>query len=209
MIRENRSIAGRRCALRAGAVALLLLWQASCAGPLRDRMMERRAVQARNQTFEEDAVSGDPASFPAGIRVVRDVPYGSDERQRFDVYGPVHVKDAPVIFMVHGGAWSLGDKAARAVVENKVARWVPKGFIFISTNYRLLPQADPIEQARDVARALAVAQDKVASWGGDRGKFILMGHSAGAHLVLLLTTDRSISSDIVATPWLDVVTKGL
>ena len=109
-------------------------------------------------------------------------PYGSDKQQRFDVYGPLEAKEAPIIFMVHGGACSLGNKAQGAVVENKVARWVPGGFIVISTNYRLLLTVGPIEQAKDVARALAVAQDKAASWGGDRTKFILMGHSAGAHL---------------------------
>jgi len=110
-----------------------------------------------------------------------------------------------VIFMVHGGAWSLGDKGARSVVENKVTRWVPRGYILVSTNYRLLPKAAPIEQARDVARSLAVAQDMAASWGGDRSRFILMGHSAGAHLVALLATSPSISSGIVPTPWLGTV----
>jgi hypothetical protein len=34
-----------------------------------------------------------------------------------------------VIFIVHGGGGSRGDKASRAVIENKVARWVPAGFI--------------------------------------------------------------------------------
>ena len=80
-----------------------------------------------------------------------------------------------------------------------------RGFVVVSTNYRLLPKADPLEQARDVARALAAAQDKAAFWGGDRTKFILMGHSAGAHLVALLATSPSISFGIVSTPWLGTV----
>jgi arylformamidase len=188
-----------------GMLALLLLCQASFAGPLRDRIIERRQQQTHSPMLDDGTDIADPISLPAGIRVVRDVAYGSDPQQRFDVYAPAEAKGAPVIFIVHGGGWFRGDKAMRAVVENKVARWVPKGFVVVSTNYRLLPKANPIEQARDVARALAVAQDKAASWGGDRSKFILIGHSAGAHLVSLLTAAPSVSSGIVSTPWLGTV----
>lgn len=188
-----------------GILASLLLCQASSAGPLRDRIIERRQHQAQSQMLDDGTDVGGPIAIPAGIRVVHDVAYGSDPQQRFDVYAPANAKDTPVILMVHGGGWFRGDKAMRAVVENKLARWVPKGFIVVSTNYRMLPRADPIEQASDVARALATAQDKAASWGGDRRKFILMGHSAGAHLVSLLTAAPSLSSAIVSTPWLGTV----
>ena len=148
-----------------------------------------------------EEASGDTA-LPAGVRLLRDIPYGSDPRQRFDVYLPAApVKDAPVLFMVHGGAWMVGNKSASAVVDNKVARWVPRGFIFISVNYRLLPAARPLDQAGDVAKALAVAQDKAAEWGGERGRFILMGHSAGAHLVSLLAADPGLARQTGAGPW--------
>lgn len=200
-----------RLALGIGALLLPLLWQSAGAGPLRDRLAERQAIAHRDvsDALDDETASAPVAILPAGIRVVRDVPYGSDPQQRFDVYsnaqGPE--RDAPVIFMVHGGGWRYGSKSERAVIENKVARWVPKGFVFISTDYRLLPQADPIEQARDVARALAVAQDQAASWGGDRGKFILMGHSAGAHLVALLATTPALAAGVAGkpSPWLGVI----
>jgi len=162
------------------SLIVVLMWQTSCAVPLN-------------------------AILPPDIRIIRDVPYGSDSQQRFDVYAPREAKAAPVILMVHGGAWFLGDKAARAVVENKVARWVPRGFIVISVSYRLLPKIGPIEQAKDIARALGGAQDKATFWGGDRNRFILMGHSAGAHLVALLASAPSIASDIVPTPWLGTI----
>lgn len=144
-------------------------------------------------------------SLPPGVQVVRDVPYGTDILQRMDVYLPKQAAGAPVILMVHGGAWRLGDKIARAVVENKVARWVPKGFIFISANYRMLPKTAPLEQAQDIATALAVAQGKALSWGGDPAKFILMGHSAGAHLVALLTANPDMALRQGAKRWLGTV----
>jgi acetyl esterase/lipase len=117
---------------------------------------------------------------------LRDVAYGSDPAQRMDVYLPPDAKNAPVLLLVHGGAWRIGDKAHGRVVENKVARWVPQGFVVVSVNYRMLPGADPRVQADDVALALATAQRQAPAWGGDPAKFVLMGHSAGAHLVSLL-----------------------
>ena len=143
-----------------------------------------------------------PATLPPGIRVVRDVAYGNDPRQRLDVYAPAHASHAPVILLVHGGGWRRGDKAMRGVIEGKVARWVPRGFIVISTNYRMLPDTAPLQQAMDVARALALAQHRAGEWGGDARRFVLMGHSAGAHLVPLLTAEPDLARAQGAVPWL-------
>ncbi|RIX46073.1 MAG: alpha/beta hydrolase [Rhodocyclales bacterium GT-UBC] len=152
------------------------LAQSVQAGPLLDRLRERRAGSA--------SASGN--SLPPDVQRLSNLAYGSDPAQRLDVYLPANAHQAPVIFMVHGGAWAVGDKAMGRVVEAKVARWVGRGFIFVSTNYRMLPDAPPDVQLRDVQRALAFAQGKAGEWGGDAQRFILMGHSAGAHLVALL-----------------------
>jgi acetyl esterase/lipase len=141
------------------------------------------------------------APLPAGTRVVRDVRYGNDPRQQFDVYAPERAHDAPVILLVHGGAWRIGDKAAPGVVANKVAYWVPRGAIVISVNYRMLPDTPPLEQARDLARALGMAQRRAREWGGDPDRFALMGHSAGAHLVTLLTARPSLAHEQGARDW--------
>lgn len=185
------------------AAAMLFMWQLSFAGPLRDRLMERRAAQ-QVEELEYDEPAGS-VPLPAGVRLLRDVPYGQDAMQRMDIYLPQHTANAPVIFMVHGGGWRRGDKGMKAVVENKVARWVPKGFVFISTNYRMLPGAAPAEQAKDIARAVATAQGKAASWGGDPARFILMGHSAGAHLVALLAASPEQAFKLGAKPWLGTI----
>lgn len=145
--------------------------------------------------------SADP-SLPSGARVERDVAYGPDDAQRMDVYIPAHPQGAPIILMVHGGAWAIGDKDMGRVVDNKVAHWLPKGVIFVTTNYRMVPDADPLTQADDVAKALALVQAKAASWGGDPARVVLMGHSAGAHLVALLTADPSIAAGQGAKLWL-------
>jgi arylformamidase len=174
-----------------------LAWHAAPTGPLRERLAAR--AQQRQQ------VQADSAALPPGVKVLRDVAYGSDARQRLDVYLPPAPKDAPLILMVHGGAWSFGDKNARGVVANKVAHWVPQGFIVVCINNRLLPQAAPLDQAADVASALALVQDKAAQWGGARDKIVLMGHSAGAHLVALLASKPELAGAHGAAKWLGTV----
>ena len=147
-----------------------------------------------------------PFELPAGARFVRNLPYGADPAQRLDVYfparasasgpaaasGPVRAAGAPVICMVHGGGWYRGNKALWRVVKNKVAHWVGAGGIFVSTNYRMLPAADPLTQANDVAAALGYVQSHLRSWGGDAARAVVMGHSSGAHLLLLIATDAAL-----------------
>lgn len=136
---------------------------------------------------------------PAMPAPMRDVAYGPDPAQRFDIDLPARTVGAPTVFYVHGGGWAFGDKAWQ--VANKRARWTGAGVFFVSTNYRMRPVADPLEQARDVARALAEAQRVVARAGGDPGRFVLMGHSAGGHLVALLAARSDLAREAGAQPW--------
>lgn len=160
---------------------LMILMLALCAqadaGPLRERLAERRAAAA-------------------GIEVRRDIAYGSSKEQVFDVHAPRAAAGAPVIFMVHGGGWRRGDKAAGAVVENKVSWFTARGYAVVSANYRMLPEADPLTQARDVAAALAAVRQMAPQLGLDGRKIILMGHSAGAHLVSLLAASSELRGQV-------------
>jgi len=131
--------------------------------------------------------------------------YSSDPAQKMDVYRPANPKHAPILLMVHGGAWRVGDKASQSFVQNKVDYWVPKGYIVISINYRMLPATNPLVQANDVAHALAFVQSKAGTWGGDPSRIILLGHSAGAHLVSLLAASPGLVSHNGAKPWLGTI----
>jgi arylformamidase len=160
---------------------------------------------AQEEDLDALGAGSDAVLLPEDVTVIRDLAYGSHPAQTMDVYLPPHPENAPVLMMVHGGAWRIGDKSEPGVVVNKVAHWLPKGYIFISVNNRLLPDADPLEQADDVAKALAVAQAKAKALGGDPARFVLMGHSAGAHLVTLLAADPAIAARQGAKPWIATV----
>jgi len=168
-------------------------------------------AQALMGELDEDdsAAARGELRLPAGVRVLRDQPYGADAHQRYDVYlppaGAARHGGVPVLFMVHGGAWRVGDKASRNAVEQKVAHWVGQGWALVSVNYRLLPEARANLQAEDIAHALGEVQAHAADWGGDRRQFVLMGHSAGAHLLALLAGDPPSPYATRISPWRAVV----
>jgi acetyl esterase/lipase len=169
-------------------------------GPLRDLIAQRMAERQASSP-DGNPARGGAFDLPSGASVQRDIAYGPDPAERIDVYQPAKAQGAPIVFMVHGGGWSRGDKGMLRSVKNKVTHWVELGYVLVSVNYRVLPDARPIEQASDVAKALAFVQSKAASWGGDASRVVLMGHSAGAHLIALIAADPSIALSQGAQPW--------
>ncbi|GAB3345846.1 alpha/beta hydrolase [Lysobacter tyrosinilyticus] len=168
--------------------AMSLAPNAHARGRFAERLAQRRTAPVA------DAV------LPANVRVWRDQAYGADPRQRYDVYAPRDARRAPTLFLVHGGGWRFGDKRADNLVRAKIVHWTAQGYIIVSANYRMLPDADPLTQAHDVAVAVATAQRDSARWGGDPDRFVLMGHSAGAHLSALLAAAPPLLAQVHARP---------
>lgn len=144
------------------------------------------------------------AQLPTGVRLDADLAYGSDPDQRLDVYLPpaMAADAAPVLLMVHGGGWRRGSRSASRVVDAKLTHWVgQRGFVLVSVDYRLVPQVNVLQQAQDVARALAFVQQQAPRWGADPDRVVLMGHSAGAHLVALLGAAPALARAQGARDW--------
>jgi acetyl esterase/lipase len=120
----------------------------------------------------------------------QDIAYGSDPRQRLSFWGAATQADrpAPLILFVHGGGWKRGDRAT-ATGRAKRDHFRGRGYAFATMNYRLVPAATVEQQAADVASALAWLIRHAGRLGIDPGRIVLMGHSAGAHLVALVGTD--------------------
>jgi arylformamidase len=133
------------------------------------------------------ARKGAPA--PAELLVKRDLPYAEPAlpRQVLDIYAPAGARKLPVVFWIHGGGWQAGDKS---MINTKPQAFADRGFVFVSTNYRLLPHVDMETIVRDVARAAGWVHDHISEYGGDPKRLLIMGHSAGAQLAALLCTDE-------------------
>lgn len=104
-----------------------------------------------------------------------------------DLYVPKKGDKLPVMVFVHGGAWKMGDKSNHS---KKPLRFVREGYIFASINYRMSPDVTFPVYVQDVANALGWVYKNISTYGGDREKIFLMGHSAGAHLAALVSTDE-------------------
>lgn len=134
-------------------------------------------------------LDGSPAPVPASLN-------------QLDLYTPdgVGASDSrPVVVYVHGGGWWTGDKSNQ--IAKKVNLFTGAGYVFASLNYRLSPDPSAATYAasrirypthpRDVGEALAWIDQNISAYGGDPTRILLIGHSAGAQLVAVVSTDPS------------------
>ncbi len=140
----------------------------------------------------EDPAEAKPAE--TGMIPHRDLRYAQIEGVApnllsLDLYAPATGRDHPVMVMIHGGGWRLGDKAHAPIVRDKAPCFTGRGYLYASINYRLSPAVTHPVHVQDVAKALAWIVDHAAEYGGDPGRIFVMGHSAGAHLAALVATD--------------------
>lgn len=157
-----------------------------------------RRISAAAAATNEPESPAQAGSAQAAVRF-RNLPYGSSPKEKLDVYTAPGAVDAPMILMVHGGGWAFGDKSNRGLVRNKVKHFVPAGVVVISVNYPLVPSVPPDGQADSVAAAIAYAQTHAVEWGGDPDNLVIMGHSAGGHLVALVSANSDRYPDL--RPW--------
>lgn len=139
--------------------------------------------------------------YAQDFNIIKDVKYFEFKKNSLDIYMPKNRFNKKVIFMVHGGAWMIGKKTSKSVVKNKVNYFLNKGYSFISVDYRLVPKVDVLEQVKDIARALKFSQDYMKKFNVKEEDYILVGHSAGAHLVSLLTTNKKLQKKFNITRW--------
>ncbi len=112
---------------------------------------------------------------------------------KVNIYRPDAVKNrgflglgrrrVPVIVYVHGGGWIRGTRA-------KVYR-LPKfandrGWMVVSVDYRPVPKTTIDGQVSDVTRGIRWVQRNIGTYGGDPKRVVIMGHSAGSHLVAMI-----------------------
>jgi acetyl esterase/lipase len=141
-----------------------------------------------------DEKKPEPRTFE--VETVKDLAYydGKDadpKKHKLDLYLPKDHKDFPVLFFVHGGAWSTGDRNYFGVYSALGRFYAKHGLGTVVISYRLSPQAVHPEHIKDVARAFAWTHKNIAKYGGRNDRIVACGHSAGGHLVALLGTDES------------------
>jgi arylformamidase len=171
----------RKILLMAMSVAIVGSAMPADAGRLRDRIKERIVKHEMQKQQSNDA------KIPTIPSV--EYSYGNAALQKLDFYAAKgNMASAPLVIFVHGGGWDKGDKS-NATGQYKAPHYTGLGYAFASINYRLLPEASVEQQAADVASAVSYLRNNATKLGIDASRIVLMGHSAGAHLVALIGTD--------------------
>ena len=122
---------------------------------------------------------------PRDMQLIHDVAYGPARRNRLDIWRlSTTPKNAPVIFYIHGGAWTFGNKREQG--RPMLHEFVKRGWVVVACNYRLAPRDPWPAQIEDVTRTLGWIKKYIANYGGDPDQVVVSGGSAGGHLAALL-----------------------
>jgi acetyl esterase/lipase len=124
------------------------------------------------------------------IRIQKDVLYvrGGTQEQQMDIYLPVG-KNFPVVLYLHGGSLTSGDKSDSPYATIAI-NFAKNGIGFILVNYRLGPTAKWPAMAVDAASAFSWIKKNVAILNANPRKLFIVGHSSGALIASLLSTDE-------------------
>ena len=168
-----------------------------CSGVAAAILGEGTAPAADKQPAPQAPRPSEAAVLSTKTVVRLDVPYGKDQKQRLDVYAPRDAKGAPIVLFFHRGEWTKGDKSE---VSYKPKFLNESGIVLISANYRLSPAVTHPAHINDVAAVVRWAYDHAAEFGGSAKRIVVMGHSAGCHLVTLLALDPRYLSGVGLRP---------
>ncbi len=129
------------------------------------------------------AAAGGVALWRWRTRGLNDIAYGNDARQVMDVTYPTSTGPAPILVMLHGGAFKVGDKSDLAIWPELAEA----GIAVVRVNYRFSGTAKWPAQGDDCLAAVVHLQREGAALGLDPSRIVLLGQSAGAFLAVSTT----------------------
>ena len=127
-----------------------------------------------------------------------DVAYGKHPKQVMTFWKATSDKPTPLIFYIHGGGWSNGDRGV--IGEALVKAALADGISVVSVEYRFVKEATadgvvpPVKGPMlDCARALQFVRSKAKEWNLDKTKIGASGGSAGACTSLWLAFHEDLA----------------
>ena len=130
------------------------------------------------------------------FNVIENVSYGRDELNRLDIYIPGSLETdsetkQPAVIFFYGGCWG-GCKTRNKEKYPFVAQALTShGYIAVLADYRRYPKVKFPIIMEDAKHAVEWVRENIESYGGSHDRIFLMGHSAGAHLAVMLALNES------------------
>ena len=133
------------------------------------------------------------AASAVAVPTFSDMAYASvSSAEKLDLYIPMGEGPFPLIILVHGGAFLMGDKAAGDATTG-VDQLLSQGFAVASINYRLSGEAKAPAQIQDLKAAVRFLRAKATDYKLNTEKIGVWGGSAGGgSLVSLLGTSCGV-----------------
>ncbi|MEV5571885.1 alpha/beta hydrolase [Spirillospora sp. NPDC052269] len=149
------------------------------------------------------------------VRRVANLSYGdAGRRNLLDLYQHrSRPSGAPVMIHLHGGGYSGGRKNSQSLPL--LYHLASQGWVCVSANYRLRPQAQHPDHLIDLKKILAWVREHAHEYGADPSTVFVAGSSAGGHMAALAAltpndpafqpgfedADTSVSGAICLNTW--------
>ena len=136
-----------------------------------------------------------------GYELVSGVEYGTNARQKLDIYLPKAAEKSTalkkVIIFYYGGNWDSGERADYKFAAEAL---VSHGYIVVIPDFRVYPEvlfpgfmADPVSAAKWV-------KTNIKKYNGDANKVFLAGHSSGAHMAVMMAINPEYLAEASLKP---------
>ena len=138
-----------------------------------------------------------------------DIAFGALPRQKLDIYIPTastinrqssveaSKPSKKVIIFFYGGNWDSGEKENYKFVAQSLAS---AGHIVVIPNYRVYPDVLFPELMIDPALIAKWVKTNIHQYGGDANQVFLGGHSAGAHIAVMLAVNPEYLASVSLKP---------
>jgi acetyl esterase/lipase len=159
------------------------------APDIKKRLLEQGWGPARQNAQMYDAAL--QAAPKGGVQVTKDIAYGTNARQKLDIYQIPGKQGLPVMVFFHGGGYTSSARDTSPLVHANVLTYFARnGFLGINADYRLAPEFKWPSGGEDVAAVVRWVKENASKYGGNPDRIFLFGHSAGASHVAQYAFDR-------------------
>jgi acetyl esterase/lipase len=137
----------------------------------------------------------------AGYELISSIEYGANSRQKLDIYLPKNTNTLgaakKVIIFYYGGNWDSGERADYKFAAEAL---VSQGHIVVVPDYRVYPEVLFPELMVDPVTAAKWVKTNIKKYNGDANKVFLAGHSAGAHIAVMMAVNAEYLATVSLKP---------